>query len=695
MTEVPELAIWPDVELVAVGEWALSTGIANFTSADLAQACAAARCPAVGQPVLKLGHHDPRFDGEPAIGWIDAMRLNETQTKLLGDFTGMPGWLAAILPSAYPERSIEGCWDFTCQIGHVHPFVITAVALLGVTPPGVGTIGSLNDVAALYGIDPPAEPAPAEPAAGAARPRAFRILATPGETAMPPQTRPRPADAAGVVPTVDDIRREYYEDADWSEWIVEVQITADGLVLIVIDDTGGELKRVPVDLSEAGKIKFGEDVPVLVSYVDAPPSPEDLADDSETVPGGKVAMPPSAAFPPGRQVAASWGTRAASRRGVAAAAIASHSTATDTGSWDGPANEANLDNGDGAAEYRAAYAWIDPDADADTKAAYRFIHHMVSATGSVGAASTVACSTGIGVLNGGRGGTSIPDADVQGVYNHLAKHLTDSGATPPELAAAAPAAPAGMLPLEPDPDVQGAMRHGPYTGEHEHPHAGPAADGELHMHPHRHNNDGRHDKHGHDAPTEGSAAPAAPTQQGGADDMQLSEETIARVRAALGLADDVEVTDAHLADLAARAPANGGGEPAPAPSGVIDAATPELPVMSDGTYLVDSAIISDWRNRAMAGDAAVRELAVRERDTILGAAIFAGKFPQARLEHYQQMWDRDPDGTRRHVDTLAAGLVPMGGPAGKNPGYDPDLPGDFDSQAAYKALYGDEPAARR
>jgi hypothetical protein len=694
--QVPALATWPGIEMVAVGEWQLSTGPANFTSADLAQACAAARCPAVGQPIIKLGHHDPRFDGEPAIGWVANMRLNDTQTKLAGDFTGMPGWLAAILPSAYPERSIEGCWDFTCQIGHVHPFVITAVALLGVTPPGVGAITSLNDVAALYGIDPPAEPVPAEPAAGAARPRTFRILATPGETTMPPQTRPRPADAAGVVPTVDDIRREYYEDADWSEWIVEVQITSDGLVLIVIDDTGGELKRVPVDLSEAGKIKFGEDVPVLVSYVDAPPSAEDEADDSETVPGGKVAMPPTAAaFPPGRKVAASWGTRAASRDGmpgrsrVTGAAIASHTTATGDGAWDGPSNEANLDNGDGAAEYRAAYAWIDPDADADTKAAYRFIHHFVAADGTVGDASTVACSAGIGVLNGGRGGTSIPDADVQGVYGHLSKHISDSGGTPPELTAAAggPTAAAAAV-LEPDPDVEGGMRHGPYTGEHEHPHAGPADDGDLHMHPHRHNNDGRHDTHGHDT-TEGSAAPAAPTEEG-ADDMQLSEDTIARVRAALGLADTVEVTEAHLADLASRQ------APPPASAGVIDTTNPETPVLSEGTYLVDAAIIQDWRNRALAGDEAVRTLTVRERDTILAAAVVAGKFPQSRLEHYEAMWDKDPDGARHHVESLAAGLVPIGGPLGRNPGYDPDLPGDFDSQAAYKALYGpDEPAARR
>ena len=43
---------------------------------------------------------------------------------------------------------------------------------------------------------------------------------------------------------------------------------------------------------------------------------------------------------------------------------------------------------------------------------------------------------GIGVLNGGRGGTTIPDADRQGVWNHLAKHLRDADLTPPELKSA-------------------------------------------------------------------------------------------------------------------------------------------------------------------------------------------------------------------------------------------------------------------
>lgn len=114
-------------------------------------------------------------------------------------------------------------------------------------------------------------------------------------------------------------------------------------------------------------------------------------------------------------------------------AIGRHETGTSTGTWDANANRTRLPNSAGA--LRASHAWRDPDGEADAKASYRFIHHEVSEGGQVGAANLTACSTGIGVLNGGRGGTTIPDADRQGVYNHLAGHLRDGDREPPALKA--------------------------------------------------------------------------------------------------------------------------------------------------------------------------------------------------------------------------------------------------------------------
>lgn len=147
----------PDVELVAVGSWNASTGPVTITNDDVNAAIAALECPGVHNPVLKLGHDEPdpdgqhiRWDGEPAVGWISNMRLSDNGAKVLGDYTGVPAWLADAMPSAYPQRSVEISRDLKCQIGHVHPFVITAVSLLGVYPPAVGVIRSLNDVQALY-----------------------------------------------------------------------------------------------------------------------------------------------------------------------------------------------------------------------------------------------------------------------------------------------------------------------------------------------------------------------------------------------------------------------------------------------------------------------------------------------------------------------------------------------------------------
>lgn len=114
-------------------------------------------------------------------------------------------------------------------------------------------------------------------------------------------------------------------------------------------------------------------------------------------------------------------------------AISSHSTATTEVGWDGPANEARLRNDENATYYRRAYAWQDPDGDPDVKSSYKFIHHVVAGDGNVGAANVRACQTGIGVLNGGRGGTTIQKTDRQGVYNHLARHLRDADVEPPEL----------------------------------------------------------------------------------------------------------------------------------------------------------------------------------------------------------------------------------------------------------------------
>jgi hypothetical protein len=124
--------------------------------------------------------------------------------------------------------------------------------------------------------------------------------------------------------------------------------------------------------------------------------------------------------------------------GVQLGAVGSHHTATSDGTWDGSANEKRLPTPVPEAKARAAYGWIDASAVSEgalPKATCKFIHHEVGADSSVGAANMTACSSGIGILHGGRGGTNIPTSDHRGLYDHLASHLRDGGQEPPPFVA--------------------------------------------------------------------------------------------------------------------------------------------------------------------------------------------------------------------------------------------------------------------
>jgi len=114
-------------------------------------------------------------------------------------------------------------------------------------------------------------------------------------------------------------------------------------------------------------------------------------------------------------------------------AVAPHETPTTDAVWDGSANEARARSGEDEAYYRQIFAYQDEEGNPEAKSSWRFIHHEVGASGEPGAASLRACTTGIGVLNGARGGTTIPDSEKEGVYRHLASHLRDADMEAPEL----------------------------------------------------------------------------------------------------------------------------------------------------------------------------------------------------------------------------------------------------------------------
>lgn len=126
---VVDLRTIPGVELVKTGTWDISTGQWIVTSELIAAAVAAHNSGALPKPILKLGHVDARFDGEPALGWVDNLRTTDGGNTLVGDFVGCPAWLADIAASAYPNRSVEAVHGLTLPDGTVHPLALTAATV--------------------------------------------------------------------------------------------------------------------------------------------------------------------------------------------------------------------------------------------------------------------------------------------------------------------------------------------------------------------------------------------------------------------------------------------------------------------------------------------------------------------------------------------------------------------------------------
>ncbi|KWW97408.1 hypothetical protein LI90_4380 (plasmid) [Carbonactinospora thermoautotrophica] len=136
------------VELVRVGTWHASTGVTQITREDLEAIVTAYGDPEVDRAPIKLGHVDQRFnDGEPALGWVENLRLSDDGRTLVGDLVGMPARLAEIAPTAYRRRSVEIAWGVRTPSGRTYRAVLTGLALLGVSRPAVK---GLADVLALY-----------------------------------------------------------------------------------------------------------------------------------------------------------------------------------------------------------------------------------------------------------------------------------------------------------------------------------------------------------------------------------------------------------------------------------------------------------------------------------------------------------------------------------------------------------------
>lgn len=253
------LSIVRNVELCAVGiEYPLASGPATFTPEDLLQAVASQDDPAIQSPRVWLGHPDdqrfhagrttPAGSAEPALGKVLALRVEDEGMTLVGDIHGCPTWLANILASAYPNRSVEGFRYAETVTGHKWSLVITDLALLGVCWPGVTT---LSDLEALYSEEGPPniEVEEAEPMA---------VAAARGRSQVQGQAELEKVRRAFVAQVAD------LEIPGWP-WIRAV--LQDPNELIVDDDEGG-LYRIPYDAS-SDEVTFGEVEAVKVQYVNA------------------------------------------------------------------------------------------------------------------------------------------------------------------------------------------------------------------------------------------------------------------------------------------------------------------------------------------------------------------------------------------------------------------------------------------
>lgn len=245
----------PNVPIVSTGTYHLASGITTFTREHLEAAVAAQDDPAVTCPRLKIGHESDFGDGEPCFGKVLNMHLGDNNQTIYGDYVGVPVWLAELMPTAYPARSIEGAFD--AQVAEdkpAHALLITAVSLLGVVAPGVSTLEDLPD---LYGEQAP---------------EGLEIIATTNLVAgskiiAKSVGGDMPKDMITAAVSVNDIRREFYESLDSSQswwWITDVEV--DPMQLIVDDEEGG-LWRVPYDPT-GSEITFDEPVEVEIVYVD-------------------------------------------------------------------------------------------------------------------------------------------------------------------------------------------------------------------------------------------------------------------------------------------------------------------------------------------------------------------------------------------------------------------------------------------
>lgn len=262
--DIAEFVTLQDIPVCETGiAYPASTGPFTLTSSMIAEAVLSQEDPHIVPPRVKIAHSDNPINGDlqelfdavndgrdasqPSLGTIQNLRASDDGQTMIGDFYGLPAWLAAILETAYPARSIEGGFWKNDANGKEYAFMLEAVSLLGVVGPGCT---SLEDLQQLFSKEGP-------------------------KVSVIEMPKPK-LDKGGHVPVVaqvnvEDIRRAFYEDFAQGDryWWWDRELLIDPLEMIIEDPDEGQLYRLPIDVSGDGieGVSFAEPAPVKVKYV--------------------------------------------------------------------------------------------------------------------------------------------------------------------------------------------------------------------------------------------------------------------------------------------------------------------------------------------------------------------------------------------------------------------------------------------
>lgn len=224
-TSHPDYVTLRGVEIVAAGTWlSANAGPTPVTLADLDDAVRAAADPQIDEAPVHPGHIDPRYDGEPAWGWV--RNLRRVGDRLVADLADVPKRLEQVVLREFRRRSAELAFGVTTPAGARYRMAVAGLALLGVTPPAVKGLAPVRPVSFTAGAAGAVDRLVALTFADPDTPEGTMPSASP-TTGPVGHTDPRlavPAERAPAMPITDERLRELLGAAEGAD--LEATITA-------------------------------------------------------------------------------------------------------------------------------------------------------------------------------------------------------------------------------------------------------------------------------------------------------------------------------------------------------------------------------------------------------------------------------------------------------------------------------------